>query len=234
MRNVTDGAWLWILAKAVHRAKRQSHFIRLRDQRILRNPMRILRKKYKSVGYVSGVASIDTGMVSASSNLTYKALWQMCVSKVAYIGHVPASRFRYKNLELWVRSLHLSSSKTIKCTVEHDLKLNSLRYRLSPSFWLNRQYSVLLPVDVEKPLFENLYSFIRNRRAGTAQSVKWQGYRLNDGDKWWGTRQMQDFVLLEIFRPALVPKHRPWQWTSAALSTGEIFRGVKLTTFYWV
>ena len=107
----------------------------------------------------------------------------MCVSKVAYIGHVPASRFCYKNLEPWVRSLPLSSSKTIKCTLEHDLKLNSLRSRLSPSFWLNRQYSVLLPDDVGKPLFENLYSFIRNRRAGTAQPVKWQGYRLNDGER---------------------------------------------------
>jgi len=50
MRNVTDGAWLWILAKAVHRAKRQSHFIRLRDQRILRNRMRILLKKFKPLG----------------------------------------------------------------------------------------------------------------------------------------------------------------------------------------
>jgi hypothetical protein len=33
-----------------------------------------------------------------SSNLTYKGLWQMCVSKVAYIGYVPDSRFCYKKL----------------------------------------------------------------------------------------------------------------------------------------
>jgi len=37
----------------------QSHFIRLRDQRILRNRMRILRRKYKPLVYVTGVASVE-------------------------------------------------------------------------------------------------------------------------------------------------------------------------------
>jgi hypothetical protein len=71
MKNVTDGTWLWILAKAVQRAKHQSHFIRLRAQAILRNQMWILRKKYEPPGYVTGVACVKTGIVLAESNLFY-------------------------------------------------------------------------------------------------------------------------------------------------------------------
>jgi hypothetical protein len=114
----------------------------------------------------------------------------------------------------------------------HELKLNSLRSRLSPSFGLNRKYLVFLSDDVGKSLFENLYPFTRKKRVGTAQSVKWQDYRLNDGEKRLGTRQMQEtFLFSKNFRPALVPKHPPWQWMSAVLSPGEIFWRVKPTTF---
>lgn len=71
MKNVTDSAPLWNLAKAVHRAKRQSHFVRHRAQRNLKNRMWTLREKYKPLGYVTGVASIETGIVSAESILFF-------------------------------------------------------------------------------------------------------------------------------------------------------------------
>lgn len=58
--------------------------------------------------------------------------------------------------------------------------------------------------------FGNLYFFTATRSTGTAQSIQWRDYGLNDGEKSLDTRpKLENFLFYKNFRPAAGPNHPP-------------------------